>query len=257
MQQIPSGIAGLDKMLNGGLPSKRCALICGGPGSGKTILGMQFLLYGATQLDSPGLFVSLDEDVRHLREEMAGFGWKIEELQKKGKLAIIDASPIRHLPGEVKFGNFWIGKRNFSMVSLLEVIRGKASEINAKRIVVDPIIALTLQYPSGSEKRTAVLDLIEFLNSLDATSLITSELRSVALQRGISTEEFLAHGVIVLHSFMDNKEIIRGIQIEKMRGINHDNQIHPYKITENGIEVFAEERSFVDFNKVSVSARGR
>jgi KaiC/GvpD/RAD55 family RecA-like ATPase len=257
MQQVPSGIVGLDRMLNGGLPSKRCALICGGPGSGKTIFCMQFLLYGATQLDEPGLYVSLDEDVSHLREEMETFGWKIEELRKEGKLAIVDASPIRHLPGAVKFGDSWIGKRNFSMVSLLEVIRNKANEIKAKRIVVDPIIALSLQYPSGSERRTAIMDLIEFLNSLGVTSLITTELRSVALQRGISPEEFLTHGVIILHSFADNKEVVRGIQIEKMRGINHDYQIHPYKITENGIEVFDEERSFVGFNKISVSKLGR
>jgi circadian clock protein KaiC len=253
MQQIPSGITGLDKMLNGGLPAKRCALICGGPGSGKTILSMQFLCYGAAQLDAPGLYVSLDEDAYHLREEMGGFRWKIEELQKEGKLAIVDASPIRHLPGEIKLGDYWIGKRNFSMVSLIEVVKGRASEIKAERVVVDPVIALALQYPSGSERRTALMDLIEFLNSLGVTSLITTELRDVALQRGIRTEEFLASGVILLHSFFDNKEIVRGIQIEKMRGINHDNQIHPYKITENGIEVFAEERSFVGFNKGSAS----
>jgi circadian clock protein KaiC len=256
MQQIPSGIDGLDEMLNGGLPSGRCVLICGGPGSGKTILSMQFLLHGAKQLNAPGLFVSLDEDVLHLREEMRGFGWRIEEMEKKGKLAIVDASPIRHLPGEDNLGNSWIGKRNFSMVSLIEVIRGKADEIKAKRVVVDPIIALMLQHPSVSGRRTAILELIEFLSNLDATSLITTELRSLAIEREIRTEEFLAHGVIVLHSFVDNKEIVRGIQIEKMRGISHDNQIHPYKITENGIEVFAEEQSLAGFNKVSVPQLG-
>jgi KaiC/GvpD/RAD55 family RecA-like ATPase len=253
MRQIPSGIAGLDTMLNGGLPSGRCVLICGGPGSGKTILCMQFLCYGATQLDAPGLFVSLDEGVRQLREEMKSFGWKIEELETKGKLAVVDASPIRHLPGEVKVGDSWVGKRNFSMVSLIEVIRERVNMIEAKRVVVDPIITLMLQYPSGSERRTSILDLIEFLSSLNATSLITTELRSVALEREIRTEEFLTHGVIVLHSFVDSKEIVRGIQIEKMRGINHDNQIRPYKITEKGVEVFAEERSFVGFNRITVS----
>jgi circadian clock protein KaiC len=213
-------------------------------------------MYGAMQLDAPGLYVSLDEDLRQLREEMKGFGWKIEELEKKKKLSIVDASPIRYLPSEVKVGNSWIGKRNFSMVSLIEVIRERAKEIEAKRVVVDPIVALTLQFPSGSERRTAILDLIEFLNSLDATSLITTELRSVMLEREIRPEEFLAHGVIVLHSFVDNKEIVRGIQIEKMRGISHDNQIHPYKITEDGIEVFAEEQSFIGFNKISFSQIG-
>ena len=253
MQRAASGIDGLDEMLNGGLPSGRCVLICGGPGSGKTILSMQFLLHGAKHLDAPGLFVSLDEDILRLREEMRSFGWKIEELEKRRKLVIVDASPIRHPPSEVKLGNSWIGKRNFSMVSLIEVIREKADEIKAKRVVVDPIIALMLQHPSISARRTAILELIEFLSSLDATSLITTELRSLTAERQIRTEEFLAHGVIVLHSFVDNKEIVRGIQIEKMRGINHDNQIHPYKITENGIEVFAEEQSLAAFNKVSVA----
>ena len=254
MEQVPSGIDGLDKILNGGLPLNRCVLICGGPGSGKTILCTQFLFYGAKQLNSAGLYVSLDEDVRQLREEMKSFGWKIEELEKKGKLAIVDASPIRHgWLGEAKLGDSWIGKRNFSIASLIEVIKEKANEIKAKRVVIDPIIALMLQYPSVSERRTAILDLIEFLSNLNATSLITTELRSIALEREIRTEEFLAHGVVVLHSFVDNKEICRGIQIEKMRGISHDNQVHPYKITENGIEVFAEEQSLVGFNKISVS----
>jgi circadian clock protein KaiC len=253
VQQIPSGIDGLDRMLNGGLPSNRCVLVCGGPGSGKTILCMQFLSYGVKQLNEPGLFVSLDEGQRQLREEMRVFGWEIEELEKKGKLAIVDASPIRHLPGEVKLGDSWVGKRNFSIASLIGVIKIKADEIRAKRVVVDPVVALMLQYPSSSERRTAILDLIEFLNGLNATSLITTELRSIALEREILAEEFLAHGVIVLHSFIDNKEIVRGIQIEKMRGISHDNQIHPYKITENGIEIFAEEQTLVGFNKVSAS----
>ncbi len=257
MLQIPSGIDGLDSMLNGGLPSTRCVLLCGGPGSGKTILSMQVLLCGATQFNEHGLYVSLDEDTGQLREEMSGFGWKIEELEKKGKLAIVDASPIRHLPGEVKVGNSWVGKRNFSMASLIEVIRERAEKIEAKRVVVDPITTLTLQYPSLSERRTAILDLIEFLGTLNAISLITTELRSVRLEREIRPEEYLTQGVIVLHSFVDNREIVRGIQIEKMRGISHDNQIHPYKITENGIEVFAEERSFAEFNKVAVSQPSR
>jgi circadian clock protein KaiC len=253
MQQIPSGVAGLDIMLKGGLPSKRCSLICGGPGSGKTILSMQFLWYGASQLDEPGVYVSLDENKAHLLEELMGFGWKVEELEKKGKLAIIDASPIRCLPGEVKLGNAWIGKRNFSMISLIEVLKNSINEIKAKRVVIDPIIALMLQYPSDSERRTGIMDLIEFLNSSDLTSLITTELRQVSLQRGVRIEEFLSNGVILLHTLFNNKEVARGIQIEKMRGINHDYQIHPYKITQNGIEVYAEERSFITFNNNPVS----
>lgn len=245
MRQIPTGIDGLDKMLNGGLPYGRCFLICGGPGSGKTILSMQFLYNGAVRHKESGLYVSLDEDRRQLKEEMAGFGWDIEKLEKEGRLAIVDASPIRHMPGEVKVGDLWIGKRDFSIVSLIEIIKRYSQKINAKRVVIDPITALTFQYSSVSERRTAILDLFEALNHLGTVNLVTTELRSVVLEREIRTEEFLANGVIVLHVLVSDNEIVRGIQVEKTRGIAHDDQIRPYKITENGIEVFPQEKSLM------------
>jgi len=232
-------------MLNGGIPSGRCILACGSPGSGKTIFSMQFLYYGGAKCNEPGLYVSLDENISRLREEMAGFGWDLEKLEKNGKLAIVDASPIRHIPGEVKVGDLWVGKRNFSSISLVEIIRKNVEKIKAKRIVIDPIIALTLQYPDVSERRTAILDLFEALSNLGTTNLITTELRSLTLKREIRPEEFLADGVIVLHVFVSDKEIVRGIQVEKMRGIAHDDQIRPYKITVNGIEVFSQERSLI------------
>jgi circadian clock protein KaiC len=245
MKKVPAGIDGLDKMLNGGLPRGRCILVCGGPGSGKTILSMQFLLHGAVQLDEPGLYVSLDEDISQLREEVASFGWDLEKLEKKGKLAVVDASPIRHIPAEVKVGDLWVGKRNFSSVSLVEIIKKNVEKIKAKRIVIDPITALTFLYQDVSERRTAILDLFETLTNLGTTNLVTNELRSVTLEREIRSEEFLAHGVILLHVFVSDKEIVRGIQVEKMRGIAHDDQIRPYRITENGIEVFPQEKPII------------
>jgi len=245
MKQVPTGIDGLDKMLNCGLPAGRCILVCGGPGSGKTILSWQFLYYGAVRYNEPGLYVSLDEDTNQLKEEMASFGWDLEKLIKKGKLEIVDASPIRRIPGEVKIGDLRVGKRDFSLVSLIEIIKKNAKEINAKRIVIDPITLLTSQYHDISERRTAILDFFEALTNLGTTNLITTELRSVTLEREIRTEEFLAHGVIVLHVFVSDREILRGIQIEKMRGIDHDNQIRPYKITEKGIEIFPQEQPLI------------
>jgi KaiC/GvpD/RAD55 family RecA-like ATPase len=253
MKKTLTGIDGLDKMLNGGLPSGRCILVCGGPGSGKTILSTQFLNYGAVRCDEPGLYVSLDEDINQLKEEMAGFGWDLEKLEKKGKLAIVDASPIRHVPGEVKIGDLWIGKRDFSLVSLMEVVKRNAKEISAKRIVIDPITALTFQYSDVSDRRTAILDFFETLTNLGTTNLVTTELRSVTLEREILAEEFLAQGVILLHVFVSEREIVRGIQIEKMRGIDHDNQIRPYKMAGNGIEVFPQEEPLIGV-RVTASA---
>jgi len=261
MRQVPTGIAGLDEMLNGGLPAGRCILVCGGPGSGKTVLSWQFLFYGAVIYNEPGVYVSLDENVSQLKEEIASFGcsveiadnkrkteslgWNIEKLEKQKKIAIVDASPIRLLPGKIKVGNICIGKRDFSLASLIHIVEKRVKEINAKRVVIDPITALTLQYYDIVEKRTAVLDLFEALTKLRTTNLITTELKRMSLEREISIEEFLAHGVIILHTFVSNREIVRGIQIEKMRGVAHDTQIRPYAITNNGIEVFPQEEPLV------------
>jgi circadian clock protein KaiC len=271
MRQISTGINGLDKMLNGGIPSGRCILVCGSPGAGKTILSWQFLHYGATQCNEPGLYVCLDEEVTLLKEEIGSFhfqadtnqteaetqglGWNIEESEKEGKLAIVDASPIRLMPVNIqlKIGNISVGKKDFDLVSLMEIVKQKAEKIKAKRLVIDPITALTLQYDDISERRTATLDLFETLQKLGTTNLITTELRRAALEREIRAEEYLAHGVIVLHVVVNNGQIVRGIQIEKMRGIPHDNQIRPYEIARKGISVFPQDKLFGNITSVSTS----
>jgi KaiC/GvpD/RAD55 family RecA-like ATPase len=90
------------------------------------------------------------------------------------------------------------------------------------------------------------LDLFEALASLETTSLITSELRDVAMERKVRPEEFLAQGVIVFSVFVHRGEIVRGVEIEKMRGMAHDTQVRLYKITGNGVEVFPQEEPLVE-----------
>jgi KaiC/GvpD/RAD55 family RecA-like ATPase len=135
----------------------------------------------------------------------------------------------------------------------MEIVKKKAEKIKAKRLVIDPITALTLQYDDISERRTATLDLFETLQKLGTTNLITTELRRAALEREIRAEEYLAHGVIVLHVVVNNGQIVRGIQIEKMRGIPHDNQIRPYEIARKGISVFPQDKLFGNITSVSTS----
>lgn len=241
MKRIFTGIKGLDDMLGGGLPSGRCILVCGGPGSGKTILSVQFLYNGVAGFKETGLYVALGESPTHLKEDLRGFGWDIERLEKDKKLVIVDASPLRTIPSHVKAGKINLGSQDFRMLSLIEVIRARAKEVRAKRLVIDSISSLILQYPDETERRNAVLDLFEAVTELGASSLITAELRATALEREVQTEEFLSHGVIVFHNFNEAGKLIRAIQIEKMRGVSHDHQLRPYKIYKNGIEVFSKE----------------
>lgn len=243
-ERVPTGVKGLDDMLGGGLPSGRCVLVCGGPGSGKTIFGVQFLYSGITKYGETGLYITLDESPAHLRKDMAGFGWNLERLERDGKFVIIDASPVRTIPREVKVGQFSIAKKDFSMLSLIHIVKAKAQEIDAKRLVIDPITMFVMQYPDVSERRNAILDLFEALTDLGATSLLMTELRASALEREIQAEEFLSHGVIVFHNFVNGGRVVRAVQIEKMRGVRHDFELRPYKILENGIEVFLEENIY-------------
>lgn len=243
-ERIPTGIKGLDDMLGGGLPSERCVLVCGGPGSGKTIFGIQFLYNGVTNYGETGLYITLDESPSKLSKDMAAFGWDLERLQKDRKLVIVDASPIRTIPANVKVGNFSIHKKDFSMLSLAHIIKTKAQELHSKRLVIDPITMFVLQYPEITERRNAIVNLFEGLTDLGTTNLLMSELRVNIPEREIQPEEFLSDGVLVFHNFVNGGRIVKAIQIEKMRGISHDYELRPYKIVKHGIEVFAREKFY-------------
>src|SRR6186997_3119822 len=90
--KAPTGITGFDEITGGGLPRGRTTLLVGGPGSGKTILSLQFLVHGAKHCKEPGIFVAFEEASDRIAANAAGFGWKLAELRGK-KLHFLDAQP--------------------------------------------------------------------------------------------------------------------------------------------------------------------
>jgi len=216
-------------------------LLVGGPGAGKTILATQFLVNGIKNYGENSAFVSLDESRQHHYSEMAKFGWDLPRLEQEKKFAFIDASPIRTIPGEVKIGKITIGKRDFSLVTLIEGIRTAVRSIDAKRVAIDTIASLIFQYPDVIQRRGMVLDLVEGLVETGATAILTTELRAPGLERAVQLEEYLAHGVIVLQTLQVGRAMVRSIQVEKMRETDIDMQPRPYKIGSSGIEVYPKE----------------
>ena len=109
---MPTGIDGLDKMLEGGIPKGSTVLLVGGPGTGKTILSIQFLIKGIEKYSEKGIFVCLQEKKNSLYRAMQRFSWDLPRLEKEGKFSFLDASLIRRVSGEVKTGSFYTGRKH-------------------------------------------------------------------------------------------------------------------------------------------------
>ena len=235
---VPTGIPGADKILGEqGIPRGHSILVAGGPGSGKTTFGIQFLYKGAKEHDEPGIYISLDEDPEDVKKNISKFGWDLDALEKENKLTFINVSPVRVAPSE-KAGLVQLGMKEFKLVKLLEAIRVGIEEIQAKRMVIDPITSFTLQYPEEIERIYAMRDLLADFRKTGCTNLLISELRGTGLEREHQFEEYLAQGVILLRTTMKDDRLTRMFQVEKMRGLAIDNQPRPYNITNTGIEVY-------------------
>lgn len=237
MEYTPVGIPGVDKILAGkGFPKGHTILISGGPGSGKTTFSTQFLYSGAVNYKEPGILVTMDEEPDEIKRNLFKYGWDLAKLEEEQMIKFISVSPVRISPSES--GLVQLGMKEFRLIKLLEAIKRGVNEINAKRIVVDPLTMFTIQFPNDLERRYAMRDLMRELKKTDCTSLLISELRGTGLDRVHQFEEYLAQGVIMLRTFLKEGRLIRIFQVEKMRGLAIDNQPRPYQITNNGIEVF-------------------
>lgn len=242
LQYVSSGIVGLDALLeNKGFPLGFNIVVMGSPGSGKTTFGIQFLAHGCLNGEN-GVYVTLDERPESVLRNVMNLGIDLSMFLERGKLSIVDASPIRTVPGEVKLGGISIGKKDFSLAALIMAIANHVRNINAKRLVVDSLTSFFIQYPRAAERRAAFMELIEGITPLGCTTLFLTELRFSGLERPYQFEEFLADGVIILRKHLKNSSVVRSLQVEKMRGVNHNVEPHPYRFAKGGLEVFPTEK---------------
>ena len=111
-------------------------------------------------------------------------------------------------------------------------------KVNAKRVVLDTLTSLFYRFLDPVERRAASVDLIEALSDCGATVLVTTELGQLGLERKISDEEYLVHGVIMMQTLFSSGTTTRGLQVEKMRGVNVNTNLVPYSIDRTGIEIY-------------------
>jgi circadian clock protein KaiC len=239
--QFRTGVSGLDTLLHGGFSKGRVILVLGQPGAGKTILCSKFLFYGATEQNQKGIFIGMNEPQRRFMGEMKNLGMDFGKLEQDGMFRYIDATDVRRIPETTRIGRIAVGGRELGVVNLLDTIQESISKFQPQRIVVDSISDLIFRFPNLEDRRPVILDMIEALQATGATTLITGELLATGEERVLQPEEFLAEGVILMHTL---RKGVRTIQIVKMRGQNVDTHPRPFVINDQGIEVYATEEVY-------------
>ena len=241
-EHLPTGVEGLDELISGGLPKGRVILVLGGPGAGKTILSSQFLYKGISQYGENAIFVSLDENKNHYYSEMLKFGWDFKKAEEEGKFIFIDATRLSRVAilkeKMLKEETSSLRGKELQIDRLVEELQAKVQQIDAKRVVLDTLASLFYRFLDPIERRTAGIDLIESLSDINVTTIVTSELSCLGLERNLMDEEFLVHGVIMMQTLFHGGTTTRALQVEKMRGANINPNLVPYTIDKNGIEVF-------------------
>jgi circadian clock protein KaiC len=223
--KAPTGIAGLDKVLGGGLPAGRMTLICGGAGSGKSLMGLQSLLHGAVA-GEPGILVMFEERAAAVRQNAWSLGWDLAPLERKGKLYLMDA---RLDPEAVISGDF-------SIKGLLAILDQRAKAMRARRIVIDAVDSLLHLYDSPIRERHELYSLHEWLLDRGLTTIMTVKTtpHEEAPAR-YAFLDFMADCVIHVDQRVTAQVTTRRLRVLKYRGSGYGRNEYPFVIGENGV----------------------
>jgi circadian clock protein KaiC len=218
---MTTGIAGLDEMLRGGLPSFSSTIVEGGTGTGKTLVGLRFLIEGARR-GEPGLLLTLEETPAQLRWIAGAFGWDLAELEARGLLVIRHTSPVELLADR-----------------FLDLARHEIEAAGARRVVLDSLSALSLGVASTRRYRELVYALTRHIRTLGVTLLMTVEVAELMgsaqlTGRGISS---IADNTILLRYVEVETRLMRVISVLKARGVNHANELYQFTIDADGPRV--------------------
>jgi circadian clock protein KaiC len=225
--KIPTGIAGLDEVLRGGLPAGRMTLLSGGAGSGKSLMGLQCLLHGASA-GEPGILVLFEERAASVRQNAWSLGWDLVSLERKNRLHLLDA---RVNPEAVISGDF-------SIKGLLAILDQQAKAMRARCIMFDAADALLYLYDSPKRERQELHTLHEWLLDRGLTAIMTVK----TLPQGEAPSryvflDFMADCVIHVDQRVTVQVTTRRLRVIKYRGSGYGRNEYPFLIGENGINV--------------------
>jgi circadian clock protein KaiC len=230
LRKAATGIAGFDEITGGGLPRGRTTLLVGGPGSGKTIFSLQFLVNGARHYRERGMFVAFEETSKRIVANAESFDWKLTEL-KRNKVIFVDAQPLSDL----------VQSGDFDLCGLLAGLGAQAEELKIRRIVFDALDIVLALLPDLAARRREVYRLHEWLLAHELTCLITLkaalEDASSITQQPYGFMQFMVDCSVVLNHSVILGVSQRNLRVQKYRGSSFDENELPFVIGNSGFDV--------------------
>jgi circadian clock protein KaiC len=229
-KKAQTGIVGFDEISGGGLPRGRTTLLAGGPGSGKTIFSLQFLVNGIRHYKEPGIFVAFEETSKRIQANAEGFDWRLSELRQK-KLHFVDAQPD---PNFVQSGDF-------DLCGLLATLGVQIERMNARRIVFDALDILLALLPDLAARRREIYRLHQWLLERELTCIFTlkagADEPSSITQQPYGFMQFMVDCSVILNHSVVLGVSQRNLRVQKYRGSSFDENESPFVIGNSGFDV--------------------
>ncbi len=264
LDRVPTGIAGLDSLIEGGFPKGYNILVTGAPGTGKSIMGLQYIYNGALNGEN-GLYITIDSPRMQLIEQAGRFGWDFKKMEEEGKITFLSIPPNR------------------ARIDIFDMLEDKVAEANAKRLVFDNLALLTINaeqfaipmahnskmdvipnitskssmlntdtkdyeialnaefdnkgraFYHGDSKRRIIYFVIHELGCLGTTNLIITFADPTTQSSMDKVSEFACDGVISLKSLAVGDTMNRTMEVKKMRTTVLDGGIRSYDFGNDGI----------------------
>ena len=221
VERLSTGVAGLDELLGGGLPARSATFVQGSTGTGKTLLGLHFLVAGAQQGEA-GILFTLEETLEQLRGIAASFGWNLQELESQGRLRMNYTSPVE-----------------LSTDRFLHDVREQVETLGVRRLVLDSLTSARLGAPSQRRFQELVYAVTKHLRVASVTSLMTVEtpdlLGSASL--GDLRISAAADNIVLMRYLEIEGRLDRAMAVLKARGVNVRTELRRLSIGRDGLQV--------------------
>lgn len=229
VKKLPTGVAGLDVVLHGGLPRGRTTALVGGPGGGKTSLCTNIAV-NCAQRSNACLYLSFEMSHRALTQDAASLGFDFPALEKQGYLVIVDGRPILR---QQKIGEF-------DLSGLLAILKGLAQEKKAELVILDAVEVLLQHFRDPQQQVQALQQLHVWLEDNNFTALITArDQGSSASQTNLGQIEFLSDCLIYVDQRVEHELTTRRLRVIKYRGSDTGRNEYPFIIAFGGVKLMA------------------